>query len=288
MPNIIPTTHAEHIGKKLMDQKDLKVFFLGKNKDNKRYFPDGELYARIPEIEEIKGRTIVLHSGSPNPNSGLVELKMVLDILNQNKVGPIEVFFTYSPYSMQDSVDQIGSTNVAENLIKELTSYYNVKKIHIIDTHFFGKDWFKKYQINNISAVNLLKQKAGVDYKDIVYLAPDMGSQLRTGLEGTEKKRKDSFQVELSSNEEFAKAVKGKTVGVVDDILETGGTLERFYDECIKCGATDVVALITHGVLHEGIERIKNKYSNLYLTNTIDQKEANVDVKDLILEECCK
>jgi len=286
MTNIITTTHAEHIGKNLVNQDDLEVFFLGKNKDDKRYFPDGEVYVRFPQINEIKGRTIVLHSGSPNPNSGLIELGMTLDILNNAKVGPIEVFFTYFPYGMQDSIDQAGATNVAENLVKKLINYYNVSKITIIDAHFFGKSWFSKYSMNNISAVDLLKQKASRDYENIVYLAPDIGSQLRTGLSGTKKSRKDSFEVELHSDEEFVRAVKNRVVGVVDDVLETGGTLERFYDECIKHGARDVVALITHGVLHEGIERISNKYSRLYITNTINQSQTNVDVSNLVLLNC--
>ena len=287
MINIISTTHAEHIGKKLIDQDDIEVFFLGRNKDNKRYFPDGEIYARISQIKKIKGRTVVLHSGSPNPNSGLVELRMVLDILNEAKVSPVEVFFTYFPYGMQDSIDQVGATNVAENLVKELINYYNVSKINIIDTHFFGKSWYKLYPINNISSVDLLKQKASRDYEDIIYLAPDMGSQLRTGLGGTKKKRKDSFTIEIHSDKGFISAVKNRVVGVVDDILETGGTLESFYDECIRHGARDVVALITHGVLREGVERVKNKYSRLYLTNTIDQNESNVDVSSLVLSNYC-
>lgn len=284
MFNIISTTHAEHIAKKLVNKDNVKVFFLGKNKDNKRYFPDGEIYARISEISKVKGRTIVLHSGSPNPNSGLVELRMVLDILNEAKVKPIEMFFTYFPYGMQDSVDQVGSSNVARNLIKEYIDYRSVSKISIIDTHFFGKDWLKDYTINNVSAVELLKQRAEQDYNDIVYLAPDTGSQLRTGLTGTKKKRKDSFTTEIHSNEEFEDLVKNRVVGVVDDVLETGGTLERFYDECIKCGAKDVVALITHGVLKEGVLKIKNKYSKLYLTNTVEQGDANVDVSGLVLQ----
>ncbi|GAG54089.1 unnamed protein product [marine sediment metagenome] len=77
---------------------------------------------------------------------------------------------------------------------------------------------------------------------------------------------------------------KGKTIGVVDDLIETGGTLLKFYDFAKKSGAKKVIALITHGVLPVGISKIKKKYSKLYLTNTIEQKEANVDVADLILK----
>ena len=70
----------------------------------------------------------------------------------------------------------------------------------------------------------------------------------------------------------------------MDDIIETGGTMDRFYDKCLEYGAKELVALVTHGVLPSGIEKIKNKYSHLYLTNSIDQPEANVDISKIILE----
>jgi len=75
---------------------------------------------------------------------------------------------------------------------------------------------------------------------------------------------------------------------VVDDILETGGTLAKFYDECRKLGAKELIVLVTHGTLHSGISRIQKKYSKLYLTNTVQQKEVNVDITNLILETILK
>ena len=73
-------------------------------------------------------------------------------------------------------------------------------------------------------------------------------------------------------------------MAVVDDIIETGETMDRFYDKCVEYGAKELVALVTHGVLLSGIDKIKNKYSRLYLTNSIDRPEANVDVSNLIFE----
>jgi len=91
----------------------------------------------------------------------------------------------------------------------------------------------------------------------------------------------NSFRVRFfSSKIDF----KNKIVGVVDDLVETGGTLLRFYDFAKKSGAKKVIALITHGVLAEGISKINRKYSKLYLTNTIGQKEANIDITELILK----
>lgn len=282
MTLIIPTTSAEHIGKRLIDKEDMEVIFLDKNKKGKRYFPDDEVYTRISKIDKLNERTVLLHSGAPKPNSGLVELEMLLETIGDSKASPIEVFFTYFPYGMQDKIFQNGETNAAENIVKRLTNYYFVERIYIIDAHFAGREWVSKYPLINTSAVSLLMERASKDYPGVIYLAPDAGSQRRTRLKGIKKKRLDSHTVEIQVNEDFGNTVKGKTVGVVDDLLQTGGTLVRFGNECKRYGAKNLIALITHGVLQSGIERVQNEYDKLYLTNTINRDEANVDITDLV------
>jgi len=72
-------------------------------------------------------------------------------------------------------------------------------------------------------------------------------------------------------------------VAVVDDMIKTGGTLLKFFETAKKAGAKKIVALITHGVISSGVLKMKKKYSQLYLTNTISRKEANIDITDLII-----
>jgi ribose-phosphate pyrophosphokinase len=224
---------------------------------------------------------IVLHSGIPEPNAGLVELEMILQILKDKKIKP-EIFFTYFPYCRQDKVFELGETNAAESLIKKLVNFYSVKKIYLIDPHFGKMPWLKKYPIVSASALPLLIKKTEKDFgKDILLLSPDKGGKRRTGIPGLNKKRTDSFKVKHFSSRI---PVKGKTIGVVDDIIGTGGTLLRFYKFAKKSGAKRIVALITHGVLQEGIRKVKKRFAKLYLTNTIKRKEANVDVSDLIVD----
>jgi len=283
---IIPTSTTEHLAKKIKRKaKNLKIISLGKNKNNERFFPDGEVYVRIPEINKLKrGRVVILHSGSPQPNQGLVELELILQLLKNNKIKPL-VFFTYFPYGMQDEIFETGEANVAKNLVKKLTDYYSVKKIYIIDPHFGGREWIKKYPIVSILAIPLLVKKAKADFgKEIEFLSPDKGGKRRTGISGIKKKRLDSFQVRY-----FAPklALKGKIVGVVDDIIETGGTLLKFYKIVKKSGAKKIIVLATQGVLNTGIAKIKKKYSKLYLTNAVKRREANVDITDLIIDALC-
>lgn len=280
---IIPTSSVKHLAKNILKKsKNFKVIFPDLSKDKKRYFPDGEIYVKLPKkLLFSKKRVIVLHSGVPKPNEGLVELELILQILRDNKIKP-EIFFTYFPYGMQDKVFEKGETNVAENLIGKLVNYYKVKRIYIIDPHFEGRKWIKKYPIVSISAVPLLTEKAKKDFgKDILFLSPDIGGKRRTGFRGIKKERIDSFRVKIAS---VPISFKGKIIGVIDDLIETGSTLLKFFEVAKKAGAKRVIALVTHGVLASGVSKIKKKYSKLYLTNTVKQKGTNIDITDLILK----
>jgi len=277
---IIPTTTAAHLAKKF--PKNSVVWPKG-NRDGKFIFPDGEVYAALPDLDK-NTRYVVLHSGMPRPNEGLMELKIILEILKNNSIPNIEVCFSYFPYGMQDNVFDPGEINVAESLIKEFCEYYPVKKIFVLDAHFAGKDWVKKYPLENIPVFEWLKKDVTKSHPDIIFLAPDCGGQQRTGLTGLNKKRVNSHAVEVEHSANLKKVVQNRVVGVVDDIIETGSTLERFSEECQKCGAKASVAIITHGVLEKGIKRIKKSYQKIFLTNSINRKEANVDIAPLLIK----
>jgi len=278
---VIPTTTAEHIAKKMVGREDFDVIVPEGNKEGKRRFADNEVYTKIPRFDELKDRTVVLHSGGPDRNRSYVELDQVLEILYEEnpqlRHGPLEVFFAYFAYGGQDDVFQKGETNFAERIVRRLTKYYRVDGIYVIDAHFANKEWIRKYPIKNVSAVNLLKEAASIDYPntDILYLAPDIGSQKRTGLMGADKKRIDSYTVEIQTSEQIAASVKGRVVGAVDDMIRTGRTMVGFRDECIKYGASDVIALCTHGVMESGIRLIQEKFPRLY-TSLVQSRFRNL------------
>jgi len=284
---LIPTTTTKHLVKNLSaTEKNLKIVFPDLSRDGKRLFPDGEIYVKILKTRRLKNkRVIVLHSGAPKPNEGLMELELILQILRDNKIEP-EVFFAYFPYGMQDKVFEKGETNVAENLIEKLINYYKVRKIYTIDPHFGGRKWAKKYPIISISAVPILIEKVQKEFdRNILFLSPDIGGKRRTKIPGFKKKRLNSFDVKIFSP---SSNLKGKIVGVVDDMIKTGGTLLKFYKIAKKAGAKKIIALITHGVMPDGISKIKRRYLKLYLTNTIKRKDSNIDITDLISKNILK
>lgn len=281
---IIPTSNSHHLAKKLKQKTNCKVLWPTKNRDGKRIFPDGEVYSALPNISQ-KEKYLILHCGMPNPNNSLIELKIILEILKSKKVSEIKILFSYFPYGMQDDVFDPGEINVAESFIRELTKYYKTTKIYTLDAHFFGKKWLTKYPVINIKTLDFIKRIVVKKYPNVVFLAPDTGCQNRTGLKGVDKKRFNSTKTELKNTDFLKDLVKDKVVGVVDDIIETGGTMERFAKECRKKGAKKMVAIITHGVLAKGIKRVKKNYDKLFLTNSIKRSESNIDITDLIIEK---
>jgi ribose-phosphate pyrophosphokinase len=279
---IIPTTNSEYLAKDLAKNPKFHVNFMQKNNDGKRFFPDGEIYMRVDGIK--KGKIVVLHSGIPNPNDGILELEFILTYLKDRKSGPIELFLTYFPYSRQDKAFLKGEINIAESLIKKWTKIYGVKKIYVVDAHFAGKKWLKKYPVLNVEAFKNLIKIAKEKYPEIVFIFPDKGSSRRTKITGVSKKRKDSYSVEISHDNKFKEKVKGKVVGVVDDMIGTGGTMVRIGEKLKELGAQKIIALSTHGVLESEITKVAKAYDELFLSNSINCKNANVDISNLISE----
>lgn len=285
---IIPTSTAEHLTEKLK-RKGLKVILPLKNKDNKKRFPDGEVYVRLPfsflqSCKSKNSKVVILHSGVPAPNKGLVELELILQILKDYKI-KTEVCFSYFPYGMQDKIFKKGEINAAESLIKKLVNYYKVWKIYIIDPHFSQRKWFFKYKVSIVSVFGLLKNAVKKDFKsDVLFLASDMGAQKSFKISGFKKERKDSFCVKIKTPENLKKRIKGKVIVICDDIIETGGTFLFVYNECKKYKPKKIVAAVIHGVLFSGIVKVKKKYSKLYMANTICQKETNIDIADSIVK----
>lgn len=282
---VIPTRSAHHLlsGAKPSLSKSTRIITPTPNKEGLYHFPDGEAYLRIPGLKRAQ-HIVILHSGYPDPNGGLIELYMMLDIIGAYAPkAKIDVVFACMPYARQDNAYYDGELNMAQTIILTLIKRYDVRHIWTIDAHFAHEKWVRGLPLTNITAyTNLLMSEASGDHPGIIFMAPDAGSSRRTHLKGAKKKRKNSYNVTLDLDQRFAHVVEGQIIGVVDDLLSTGTTLERFYQKVKGYGAREVYTLITHGVNPSGIERTLSLYDGLYMTNTVDSPHANVPINEHI------
>lgn len=280
--NLIFDSTSEFLSRKFFS-RDFRIFINGRNKDLKHSFPDEEAYARLKYIKKIKGRTIVIHSGAPDPSRGLVELEMILTLLRNQGIKNIEVFFTYFPYGQQDKVFLTGELNMARSLLDKLFKYYKISQIYIIDPHFGYRPWLKDYPVKIISAFGLFKEVIKNRYPQALVLAADSGQSKRLGIPGAKKKRLNSFKVEFQFPHKIRRQINGRVVCLVDDLVETGNTLVRLEKICKTLGAKKVLVFATHAVLSKGCQTLKTQSDGFYVTNTIRTNSGRLDISQLII-----
>ena len=243
--------------------------------NDSRLFPDGEVYVQVETVDDIES-ALVIHSGQPCPNTGLAYLYGVLDLLAERDV-PITLCFTYVPYGMQDKSFYPGTVNYARALLNHVTQY-PVRRVYAVDPHFSHRDWVGEYPVTHLQAFPLVRERVDEDLDDYAVVGPDLGAVDRFGIPGFEKTRRGAYDVELEGELD----VEGRNVLVFDDLVETGGTMVAAYDRLRDHGAETVVAAAVHGVLDEGIRRVRDAYDGLYLTNTVATDAANVSIEPLV------
>jgi phosphoribosylpyrophosphate synthetase len=300
MKYIIPTSSAEHLGKKIDKQIrqqgiiNAQVIFPKRNKDGERYFPDEEVYSSIPEAEEglfNREHVILLHSGQRKPNAGIREYEYNLEILQEYcSPGKLDLFFAHIPYGRQDKKFLPGEIAKVEKDFDKLKIFYKIEDIYIIDAHFAGRSYWdcEKRPFIDVKGSKVIMEKIKKDFlnENVLFLGPDIGAQIRAGIDGTEKKREGSYSVEISSEKELVDLIKKHDfISAIDDFSETGGTMVTFREFCKEINPASVlIAGLTHGVKQKGINRTKEQYDHFYLGNTVQRKEANVDFTELIMQ----
>jgi ribose-phosphate pyrophosphokinase len=279
---IVCSRFAEHIGKELKKEPyNLDVLFSQNNNDKKRDFPDKEMYIRYDGLEDE--RTVILTSGQPKPDESIVELMGMVNAVEQT-TKDIEIFFLYFPYAMQDKHFKQGEPNMARTIADMFRGY----KMHTVDLHFAYGKWYDFYNFNNVSAapeiINYVCEKKNVDPEDLRIMGPDLGSQTRFNIDGMSKKRINSHDIEQETSEELADKINGHPVLVLDDLIETGGTMCGARKKCFDMGAIAVYAGATSGVLMQGIHRVRNHYKkDLFLTNTVNRHQySKIDITPLV------
>jgi len=261
--DLLVTPPAEHLS--------LDAARLHEHPDGGRRFPDGEVYVRLPALDEA---VVVVHAGQPAPNEGLAYLYGTLAALCERE-HTVRLAFSYTPYCRQDLAFEEGTLNYARAMVRDLEDY--VERTYAVDPHFAHREWVEGHAVERIRALPAIRDAVEMDEYTVV--GPDLGAVERFGLRGFRKER-HAGGVRLSGELD----VDGENVLVFDDMIATGTTMVSARDRLVEQGAATVQAAAVHGVLAEGVERVRAAFDRLYLTNSIAERGGEVRVEPLIRE----
>ena len=232
------------------------------------HFSDGEISVSISET--VRGSDVFLVQSTCEPvNDNLMELLIMIDACRRASAGRITAVIPYFGYARQDRKSKARDP-ISAKLVANLLTTAGADRILTMDLHATQIQGFFDIPVDNMLGSSVLiphiAGKFGVARDDIVIVSPDLGSVNRA-RKFTEKldlplaiidKRRPKANVSEVMN--IIGDVKGKRVMLIDDLIDTAGTLVHAANALVeKGGATEIYACATHGVLSgPAIERIQN------------------------------
>ena len=254
-----------------------------------RKFSDGEIYVEINE--NIRGNSIfIIQSISSPANDNLMELLLCIDALKRSSAKNITAVIPYFGYARQDR-KVVPRTAISAKLVSNLITKAGADRVVTVDLHAGQIQGFFDIPVDNLFATPIFVRhvKKKIKSKKIICVAPDVGGTeraralgklLNVGLAIVDKRRPKPGQSQVMN---IIGDVKDKTCIIVDDIIDSGGTIINAAKALKQRGAKEVYVYITHGVLSgDAVKKIKNSViKNLVITDTINNGEKTKNVKNI-------
>ena len=246
-----------------------------------RKFSDGEIYIEINE--NIRGNSIFLIQSISSPaNDNLMELLLCIDALKRSSAKNITAVIPYFGYARQDR-KVAPRTSISAKVVANLITNAGASRVVTVDLHAGQIQGFFDMPVDNLFTTPLFAKyiKKKFKSKNLICVSPDVGGVQRTrglatrikaDLAIIDKRRPAPGKSQVMN---IIGNVKGKTCLIVDDIIDSGGTIVNAVNALKKNGATDVYVFITHAVLSgEAVLKIqKSKIKKLIITDTIDNSQ---------------
>ena len=246
-------------------------------------FSDGEISVEI--LENVRGREVVLVQPTSAPtNDHLMELLVMADACKRASANLITALVPYLGYSRQDRRPRAARVPITSKLVADLMGTSGINRVITVDVHAEQIQGFFNMPFDNVYASPVLlgdiwKQ----EFADMVVVSPDVGGVVRArafarrlddaDLAIIDKRRP---QPNMSEVMNIIGEVGGKTCVLVDDLVDTAGTLCQAAVALKERGAVKVVAYITHPVLSgPAVERIEaSELDEMVVSDTIPLGEA--------------
>ena len=247
-------------------------------------FNDGEIFVEV--FENVRGEDMFIIQPTSNPaNDNLMELLIISDALRRSSAARITAVIPYFGYARQDRRSK-SRTPITAKLVANMLTEAGVERVLTMDLHAAQIQGFFDIPVDNLYASPVfaldIKNAFKDQMEDLMIISPDVGGvararelakRLGAPLAIVDKRREKAGEV---SEMTVIGDVKGKTCIIVDDMVDTAGTLCKAAEVLLENGAKEVHAYITHGVMSgPAVERVTNSVmKSLVLTDTIAPSEA--------------
>ncbi len=247
-----------------------------------KHFADMEVFVEIQE--NVRGEDVfIIQSTSFPTNDHIMELLIITDALRRSSAKRITAVIPYFGYARQDR-KSTSRTPISAKLVSNLIAHAGVDRVLTLDLHAGQIQGFFDIPTDNLFAAPTLARdiKEHLDGGNRMVVSPDVGGVVRARalakridaqLAIVDKRRERPGESEVMN---IIGDVSGHTCILVDDIVDSGGTLVNAADALLAQGAKDVYAYITHGVLSGGaVARIAgSRLKELVITDSIMPTEA--------------
>jgi ribose-phosphate pyrophosphokinase len=255
-------------------------------------FEDNEMLVKIEDQKLLQNDVVlVVQSISGNVNDALIELLFTLDVVHSITTKDIYLLVTYLGYSRQDRIETL-TQSFSAKVIGNLLSVKYIKKMFVIDLHAPQTLGFFNVPSINLDPDFFIVDKIRKEYslQDIVLVSPDVGNaksiikisnELNVGYAVAIKYRPEANQNKILSV--IGHDVKEKTCIIIDDIIDSAGTLCNVAERLTQQGATKIIAYITHPVLSsKSIDRINKSFiTKLYVSDTINTTSKIEEIRNI-------
>jgi len=248
-------------------------------------FSDGEM--QIVYTSSIRGAYIYLIQSTFSPGDNLLELLLMIDSAKRASAGYITAVIPYFGYARQDRKDK-PRVPISSKLVANLIMAAGADRVMTMDLHAQQIQGFFDIPVDHLKAEAIfIPYLKGENMENLIFASPDVGGVKRARVYAKYFKKefvicdKERIVANEVSNIIVIGDVKGKDVILVDDLVDTAGTLTKAADQLMAEGASSVRAIITHPVLSgPAYERIENSMlTELIVSDTIPLRKHSDKIR---------
>lgn len=277
---------SQDLAKRICDELGMRL-----GKSEVRHFADGEILVELGE--SVRGKHVYFVQSTNCPvNDNLMEILIGIDACKRASAASINCVIPYFGYARQDRKAKPRQP-ISAKLVASLLQSAGASRVVTVDLHANQIQGFFDIPADDISCTGLIgdyfKHKEGLS--DVVVVSPDHGGTVRArnlaefldAPVAIIDKRRPKPNVAVAMN--LLGDVKGKTAIIIDDMVDTAGTLVSGVQMLIDNGAKEVYAACSHGVLSgPAVERLRNSGLKEFIcTDTIDQQKNKEELPQLVV-----